>query len=90
MTSETHLKEHQLTPINESSEALLDNDYLSFTQTNKFKYNYLDPNFLPTNKNSWQFFSPIIIPFTYHVSKEVYLVLPRTKLLEKLEKLERQ
>ncbi|XP_057290097.1 ZZ-type zinc finger-containing protein 3-like [Hydractinia symbiolongicarpus] len=52
MTSETHLKEHQLTPINESSEALLDNDYLSFTQTNKFKYNYLDPNFLPTNKNS--------------------------------------
>jgi len=43
----THTIDHQLIPIYEATEAAVDESYTTFEQK-KFKYNYLDPNFVPT------------------------------------------
>ena len=43
----THMADHQLIPLYEMShEAAVDDSYTTFEQK-KFKYNYLDPNFVP-------------------------------------------
>ena len=43
----THTADHQLLPIYDPSEAPIDDSYTAFEQK-KFKYNYLDPNFVPS------------------------------------------
>ncbi|XP_065651350.1 ZZ-type zinc finger-containing protein 3 isoform X3 [Hydra vulgaris] len=47
--SEEHTKEHVLIPLKDSNNTHLnDGNYVAFEQCNKFKYNYLDPNFVPS------------------------------------------
>lgn len=53
INTETHKSDHNLTPVDETNDAtVMDGDYLTFEQRNKFKYNYLDPNFQPNSKVS--------------------------------------
>ena len=43
-----HTKEHELIPLKDSyTTHLNDGNYVAFEQRNNFKYNYLDPNFVP-------------------------------------------
>lgn len=45
--NEIHRSTHNLVPLDNSTEANVEDGYTSFEQK-KFKYNYLDPNFLPS------------------------------------------
>ena len=54
INTEMHKSDHNLAPIDGTNDAtVMDGDYLIFEQRNKFKYNYLDPNFQPNSKVSW-------------------------------------